>query len=141
MRFPYKSYPTLKGGQDWAAVLNVQIGNPSEHSPPTKRFEALLDTGASRCLFHSGIGAAIGLDIRKGEIEETIGVSGQQTITYLHPVSLYVMGSIIIVIAGFTDNLPFGGLLGRAGFFENFKVTFDPSSTPPGFDLERIYKV
>jgi hypothetical protein len=30
--------------------------------------------------------------------------------------------------------------LGRVGFFEHFKITFDPSSNPPGFDLERIYK-
>jgi hypothetical protein len=140
LNFPYKSYPLRKGGQDWCAILNVQISNPAKHSPPTKRFEALLDSGASRCLFHSNFGTAIGLDIEKGEVEETVGVSGKPTITYLHPISLHVMGSIIKITAGFSDDLPLGGLLGRAGFFENFKVTFDPSSDPPGFDIERIYK-
>jgi hypothetical protein len=40
--------------------------------------------------------------------------------------------------AGFVDNLPVAGLLGRRGFFENFIITFDPSAEPPGFDLERL---
>jgi hypothetical protein len=142
LKFPYKNYPNPKSvsGQEWFPLLNVRIGNPGRHSPPTKRFEALLDSGASRCLFHSGFGASIGLDVRKGEIEETLGVSGNATLTYLHPVSLYVMDSIIKITAGFADELPFGGLLGRMGFFEHFRVTFDPASEPPGLDLERIHK-
>jgi hypothetical protein len=44
------------------------------------------------------------------------------------------------ILAGFTDQLPVAGLLGRVGFFEYFKITFDPSTNPPGFDLERIYR-
>jgi len=140
LKYPYKSYPDPKGGYDWWAVINVQIANPAKHSPPTKRFEALLDSGASRCVFHASLGSAIGLDFQRGEVEETVGVSGTPTITYLHSVLLYVDGGIVKVRAGFTDRLPLGGLLGRKGFFENFKVTFDPSSEPPGFELERIHK-
>jgi hypothetical protein len=142
LKYPYKSYPNSKGGQDWSAILNVQIANPARHSPPTKRFEALIDSGASRCIFHSSLGLAIGLDVKKGEVEETLGVSGQPTITYLHNVSLYVsVGIIKSIQAGFTEKLPVGGLLGRLGFFEYFKITFDPSSNPPGFELERIHKI
>src|SRR5215467_1132737 len=60
---------------------------------------------------------------------------------YLHNISLYIPGGNIIKIrAGFTDELPIAGLLGRKGFFEHFKVTFDPSNNPPGFELERIYR-
>lgn len=140
MKFAYKNYPNPKGGQDWAAFVNVQIANAAKHSPPTKRFEALIDSGASRCIFHASLGQAIGLDILKGEVEETVGVSGKPTPTYLHNVSLYVMGGIIKVRAGFTDQLPLGGLLGRIGFFEHFKITFDPSSEPPGFEAERIHR-
>jgi aspartyl protease len=108
--------------------------------PPTKRFEALVDSGASRCIFHSSLGKAIGLDVAKGEVEETVGVSGLPTVTYLHDVSLYVANQIIKIRAGFTDQLPLSGLLGRSGFFEHFKIIFDPSSEPPGFTLERIHK-
>jgi hypothetical protein len=100
----------------------------------------LIDSGASRCIFHSNLGRAIGLDIPSGEVEETVGVSGQPTITYLHSVSLYVAGHIIKIKAGFTDQLPLAGLLGRRGFFEHFRITFDPSAEPPGFELERIHK-
>ena len=70
-----------------------------------------------------------------------MGVSGRPTITHLHNISLYVGGGIISIEAGFTDELPLAGMLGRKGFFEHFKVTFDPSSEPPGFEIERIYKV
>ena len=42
--------------------------------------------------------------------------------------------------AGFTNELPIAGVLGRIGFFEHFKITFDPSGLTPGFDLERFYR-
>jgi len=67
-----------------------------------------------------------------------MGVSGQPTRLYLHTVSIYVMGAIIPVTAGFCDDLPLAGLLGRRGFLENFKFTFDNSSSPPQFELSRI---
>jgi aspartyl protease len=100
-----------------------------------------MDSGASQCLFHSDIGEAIGLNIEKGSLEETTGVSGEHTKIYVHPVTLHVPGGHMIKIeAGFTDKLPVAGLLGMSGFFEHFKITFDPSAIPPGFELERIYK-
>jgi hypothetical protein len=79
-------------------------------------------------------------EYRKGEPDETVGVSGVPTKIYRHNVSLHVLGNIFKIRAGFTDQLPLAGLLGRVGFFEHFKITFDPSSNPPGFDLERIYR-
>jgi hypothetical protein len=44
------------------------------------------------------------------------------------------------VKAAFTDKLPVAGILGRRGFFENFKVTFDYSYDPPEVHLERIHR-
>ena len=32
MRFAYKNYPINKGGDDWWAVLPVQLANPAKHS-------------------------------------------------------------------------------------------------------------
>lgn len=122
------------------AALPVQISNPAKHSPPCRKFEAIIDSGASQCLFHSSIGKSIGLDIEKGEPAETTGISGVATDIFLHTVSLYVLGNMFKIRAGFADKLPLAGLLGRIGFFEYFKITFDPSSNPPGFDLERIYR-
>jgi hypothetical protein len=141
MRFPFKNYPLPKGEMSWWAVLRVQIANPAKHSPPTKTFEAIIDSGASECIFHSSIGKGIGLSIERGEQSQTQGVSGQLTTVYMHRVSLYVPGGHVLQIkASFSDEIPVAGILGISGFFENFKITFDPSSTPPGFELERIYR-
>lgn len=118
----------------------MQIGNPTKHSPPTKRFEALIDSGASYCIFHYDIARAIGLDVEKGEKDETVGVSGTPSTIYLHNVSLYVLSGIIKIRAAFSSEIPLAGVLGRKGFFEHFKITFDPSTEPPSFELERIYR-
>src|SRR5207245_11255333 len=125
---------------DWCAVLTTQLSNTVKHSPPCRKFEALIDSGCAICMFHSSIGQSIGLNISKGEEDYTTGVSGKPTKIYLHNVSLYVPGHIIKIRAGFSEALPLAGLLGRNGFFEHFKITFDPSNNPPGFDLERIYR-
>ncbi|MHB8539439.1 MAG: aspartyl protease family protein [Candidatus Acidiferrales bacterium] len=138
MRYACKQYPTPDGEFDWCAVLAVRISNPKRHSPPSRRFEALIDTGASRCIFHAQIGEAVGFDVRKGHEEQTVGVSGKPTIVYLHTVNLYVGTGIVVLKAGFCYELPLAALLGRRGFLENFKFTFDPSGNPPMFDLERI---
>ena len=140
MRFAYKTYPNLRGVDDWLAVVPVQISNPARHSPPCRKFEAVIDSGASLCLFHSSIGHAIGLRIEKGEEDETTGVSVVPTKIFRHTIHLHVLGNMFKIQAGFADQLPLAGLLGRVGFFEHFKITFDPCSNPPGFDLERVYR-
>jgi hypothetical protein len=100
----------------------------------------MIDSGASRCIFHSQIGQGIGLSIESGEEEQTTGVDGQTITLYLHRVSLYLMGAIIPIKAGFSDQVPLAGLLGRRGFLEHFKFTFDNSTKPPQFELTRIVR-
>lgn len=138
MIFPCKAYPDQKGNPDWCAWLRMRISNASKHSPPSQFFEAMIDTGASRSIFHAQIGRRIGFNIEKGEEETTYGVSGKATKLYLHPVSIYVASTIITVTAGFCDDLPLGGLLGRRGFLDHFIFTYDSSSHPPQFELTRI---
>jgi hypothetical protein len=100
----------------------------------------MVDSGASQCIFHSSIGRAIGLVIEKGEEDRTVGVSGQPTKIYMHDVSLHIPGGHVLKIrAAFSEDLPLAALLGRRGFFEHFRVSFDPSGTIPGFDIERFY--
>lgn len=67
-----------------------------------------------------------------------MGVSGLRTKLYLHRVSVYIASAVFPVVAGFTDALPLAGLLGRRGFLEKFKFTFDSSTSPPQFELTRI---
>jgi len=57
---------------------------------------------------------------------------------YMHDISLYAPGGIVPAYAGFSDTLPLAGLLGMAGFFEHFQITFDPAALR--VELERIFK-
>jgi len=58
---------------------------------------------------------------------------------HFHTVTLHVGANWSVEIkAGFVENLSMAGLLGRRGFFENFVVRFDHSSSPPYFELEKI---
>lgn len=137
LKIPYRKVPDGKGGFGYYAAVPVNIALPAKSSPRSKRFEAIIDSGASRCVFHADIGKAIGLDILQGEVETTLGIAGP-TDTYLHDIALYAPGGIIAIRAGFSAHLPIAGILGIRGFFDAFKITFDP--TMLHCELERVYK-
>jgi hypothetical protein len=139
LKIPYKKYPAPQtpGGFLYAASIPVNIALPAKNAPRSKRFDAVIDSGASGCLFHASIGRAIGLEIEKGEMTQTMGVAGSSNI-FLHDISLYAPGGIIATRAGFSDDLPLAGLLGMAGFFEHFKIVFDPIAHC--VELERLFR-
>lgn len=145
MHFPYKVFPISKPQpgfrnerESWIPVLNVSliIG----HSP-TRKFEAIVDSGSPSCLFHADIGKAHGLKVEEGD-EGPLGgvIGGAKGLVYYHRVKLNVASQIIPISAGFSAQLSVAAILGRHGFFEHFKVVFDPSSIPPGLTIERIYR-
>lgn len=138
LKLPYKKFPDGKGGFDLFAVVPVNIARPELRSPRSTRFEAVIDSGACRCIFHSSIGAAIGLDIENGQEDATIGVSGVPTQSWLHDISLYAPGGVIPIQAAFVHDLPVAGVLGMNGFFDHFRITFD--ATAQRCELERLYK-
>jgi Aspartyl protease len=118
LKLPYKKYPTTltKCGYFYSASIPVNIALPAKNSPRSKRFDAIIDSGASTCLFHASIGEAIGLDIEKGDLTQTMGIAGGLQI-YVHDISLYAPEGIIMTRAGFSRDLPLAGLLGMDGFF------------------------
>lgn len=120
------------------AVVNVYIALPTPGAPRSKKIEAMVDSGASRTTFHSSIGKALGFEIEKGTPEDTRGISGAITKTYVHDMALYAPGGVIQIRAAFSDSLPIAGILGMEGFFEHFRVTFDCIGQE--LVLERIYK-
>lgn len=138
LKLPYRKYPDgqARAGFIYAATVPVNISLPAKNSPRSKRFEAIIDSGASQCIFHASIGRAIGLEIEKGEKVFTNGVQGPAQL-YLHDISLYAPGGIISTRAGFSDDLPIAGLLGMEGFFQSFKITFDPTALR--VELDRLY--
>ena len=139
LKVPYKKYPCTYApdGFFYAAVLPVNIARSEKNAPRSKRFEAVIDSGASQCVFHANIGRAIGLEIEKGEPAITNGIAGA-TEMFLHDVSLYLPGGIVVTRAGFTDKLPLAGLLGMTGFFDHFRITFDPVSLHA--ELDRFHR-
>jgi hypothetical protein len=139
LKFPYKKYPApyARGGFLYTASIPVSIALPVKDSPRSTRFEAIIDSGASGCLFHASIGRAIGLEIEKGERSQTLGTAGPSNL-FLHDIAIHLPGGPITTRACFSDNLPVAGLLGMSGFFENFKIVFDPTALR--VELERIYR-
>lgn len=91
-------------------------------------------------MFPEALASAIGIRLESGKKQQRSGIGGVQDV-WVHPVLLYVGSYILEINAAFAKTLPVAGLLGREGFFEHFKVIFDPSSDPPGLELERIYKI
>lgn len=147
MRFPYKSWPypaddpLFANKFDWSPILTVRVSYPARHSPPSRPFEAWVDSGSPHCYFQSDVGRAIGIRIESG-IESELGgiIAGPKCPVYFHDVALHIGTEIIRLRAGFCDTLAAAGILGRMGFFNNFIINFDPSSTPPGLDLTRILR-
>lgn len=139
LKVPYKKYPDPEAhdGFFYEATIPVSIALPARNSPRSKRFDAVIDSGASQCIFHASIGRAIGLEIEKGRPVITNGIQGPARV-YVHDISLYAPGGIVPATAAFSDELPLAGLLGMAGFFEYFKISFDPAALC--VELERLYQ-
>jgi hypothetical protein len=81
------------------------------------------------------------MDIEKG-IEAPFGgvIGGSVGTAYFHKVKLCVFSDMIEIKAAFSRTLSVAGLLGRNGFFENFIITFDAETRPPGFEFTRIHR-
>jgi hypothetical protein len=137
MRAPYRTQPGEGGTVLYSPFIRVRLGRP--RGPATRFFEALVDSGAADCIFDSRLAEAIGIDLTECRTAQRLGIGGTEDV-WTAPVVLYVGEHSLNITASFIPNLPVAGLLGRVGFFEHFKITFDPSGNPPGLELERVYK-
>jgi len=133
---PYRVFPDNLGSHVYWAAINVQIALPVPNAPRTKRFEGIIDSGATRCLFHASFAAHLGIDLKSGTQELTSGIGGREE-TWLHPVSLYIPGGPVKILAAFKESLPLAALLGTSGFFDHFNITFEPGQKR--CVLDRIY--
>lgn len=99
----------------------------------------MVDSGAADCMFHASLLSPLGMKLDSGRREERIGIGGKQEV-WVHSVQLFIGSDLLAIDAAFAPGLPLGGLLGRSGFFESYKVTFDPAPNPPEMELERVYR-
>ena len=109
------------------------------HGKQTPTFEVLIDSGADACIFNASICQHLEIKLKDGIYGALGGIAGGiQVDAWYHDVNLWVAADRYKIRVAFCEKLPIAGLLGRRGFFEHHQITFDPSSEPPGFDLQRI---
>jgi len=97
------------------------------HDGFTVPYLVLIDSGADINVFSYQIGELLGLDLLSGQKAEALGVTGEPTDLYIHPLTLILGGEHYPIKAAFTkalDDKPHG-LVGQDGFFSLFKVAFD----------------
>ena len=98
---------------------------------------ALVDSGSVTTIFDASVGERLSIPIRSGPFERLQGFSGtDETLVYFHEVLMRVAGASVRTKVGFCFGLPVTALLGRHGFFEHFRVTFDPRRM--GMQIDRI---
>lgn len=143
MRVAYKTYPIDPPDPAfpefrvrWVPILNVYFYHRHGRSPG---FEAVVDSGSEYTLIHASLAELIGLKVESGTAGSLSGVvANAKAEVYYHKIKLAVLAEVIEVTAGFSYDLPVAGILGRIGFFDRFIITFDPTATPPGLDLQRV---
>lgn len=81
----------------------------------------------------------IGLTFNQDE-RGMIAVLGRQHEAYSSVIVVQGADFSFQTRALFVENLSIGGLLGRRGFFDNFRVTFDHSTEPPSIYYEAIQR-
>lgn len=147
MRKPYTAIPAAeddplvrKDGKIWLPILSVKLIRTHLYTPSIL---AVVDSGSPCCIFRFDLAEILGLDIASGEVGSMAGIiAGAGAKIYYHNVKLQVESDWVVAIkAGFMRELPVVGLLGRKGFFENFKVLFDHSVHPPEVEITRIAPV
>jgi len=80
-------------------------------------------------------------NVEDGIEQQLTGViDGPKAPIFFHRVKILVGSEQIETMVGFSWKLAAGGILGRRGFFENFVVRIDPSTTPPTCELEKIHR-
>jgi hypothetical protein len=118
-------------------VLHVQIGKAGAKVQPGIVIPTILDTGATYSLFPAEIGEYIGLELGAGREEETVVSNGETMKFFVHPVRVWFAEYQVDIDAGFGEEVEFP-VLGRVGFFDQFRITFDNGSNQPGFEIVPI---
>lgn len=129
--FPYTLFPTgptpgfPKGRIAPRPLLKLTIKNREQ----SLNCYGLVDSGADYCCFPLSFAAAMGLDPLAATLDGAAGLGSYNVPTYFREIGIDLQGiAQFRAYVGFTTGLEnWGfGLLGQTGFFDRFKVTFDP---------------
>lgn len=126
MRFKYRYLRDHSGStRDFVKVplLQVRLGFGANQTDVV----GLVDTGATDCLFDRDVADDLGITLADSDTtREYVGVGGQSVIGHVQSVRFQVQGfsEWIEIEAAFIDaKLPYQ-LLGQAGFFDHYEISF-----------------
>lgn len=88
-------------------------------------FGALVDSGADFSIFPSRTAVILGIDLKKLRRIEVEATDGHVFKAYQTSILAKLGNKIFRIKIGFVDNPQLTPAMGRAGFFETFKVEFD----------------
>lgn len=120
MKFGYVRY---------GPVLRPVVPITVKHGSKEIEYQVLVDSGADMCLFDEEVGLALDIPVRQGVAKTVFGVGGKSSVYYVHQVEIGVGGKFKVTEVGFMPNVAGHvmqyGLVGQAGFFDRFIVSFD----------------
>ena len=134
IRIPYycRRVPVAPGVTQTRAVyypwVPVRV-HRDQHATP--RMLLLVDSGADFCVLRSDIGAALGItSIQSGEPCQLRGLGRATVNSWFHDAAIeFEERTFPSRFAVTSEPLPIPGMLGRQGFFDQFKsVSFDEKS-------------
>ena len=116
-------YPEIKG-KFYPAIPVVLKANKKQI-----KLLAVIDSGSEVSLFDKDSAKELGIDYRlTKEIRNMNGVSGR-LLVYVHRLEVCIGNRTFPCKIGFSDERTTShNLLGRQGFFENFKITFNETN-------------
>lgn len=115
--FPYKA--DARGNSFPVIPLSLKFSNKK------KEFFALVDSGATVSIFRSEVADSLGFNVTNGK-EIYLGGVGGRIKGYIHKLEVEIAGKQFICPVVFSyEYLVSFNLLGRAAFFEKFRIIFE----------------
>ena len=117
LSFPYK---TDGQGNSFPVIpLSLKFSNRK------KEFFALVDSGATISIFRSEVAESLGINVNNGK-ETYLGGVGGRIKGYIHKLKVEIAGKQFVCPIVFSyEYLVSFNLLGRAIFFEKFRIIFE----------------
>ncbi|MBI4999277.1 hypothetical protein HZB97_00715 [Candidatus Gottesmanbacteria bacterium] len=115
-------YITHKNYQIPSIPLELKLGNN------WYKFMAYVDSGASYSIFSTRIIEQLGFPYKRGRLIHILVGDGNSIPVWLHQLTIKIGGYQFLAPIGFSNKLGVAfNLLGRAGIFNRFEITFSDS--------------
>lgn len=136
---PWRIIGSSEGKEIWGPLLDIFLSTVAGREIRETFF---VDSGADRSMAPRRICDLLGLAWEKGKPVQLQGISPREECTVaatIHPVEIHIREvacRITIPICFAEGDAPF--LLGRDGFFDAFRITFDKRNLLTLFELQSV---